>query len=359
MIDPNSSIISTADQRIRSYSPVLPPAQLLSEVPLTAQLAADIHDYRQQVTDILHGKDQRLMVVVGPCSIHDPEAAIDYAKRLKVLSEDLQQQLLVVMRVYFEKPRTTVGWKGLINDPDLDRNFDINKGLKMARQLMLDITQIGLPIGAEFLDLLSPQYIADLVSWGAIGARTTESQGHRELASGVSCPVGFKNGTAGSTNIACDAVLASERSHIFMGIDKHGQCSIVHTKGNSDCHLILRGGKKPNYDAISVNDACKQLESKGLPERVMIDFSHANSLKQHKRQLIVAEDIAMQIHNGDKRIIGVMAESFLEEGNQSLDNLADLKYGVSVTDACMSWQDTENMLRTMLAPAVKTRMTIA
>lgn len=345
------------DTRIRSYKSVIAPEALKEEYPVSDELAKHIEKSRQQVSDILNGKDDRILVVVGPCSIHDKTAAIDYAKKLKPLSDELKKELFVTMRIYFEKPRTTVGWKGLINDPNLDESFDINKGLRTARELMVEINRVGLPISSEFLDLLSPQYTADLVTWGAIGARTTESQGHRELASGLSCPVGFKNGTSGSISIARDALLSSRNSHIFMGINKSGNCSIVQTKGNKDCHLILRGGKKPNYDAVSVDNACKELTDKKLFDRLMIDFSHGNSLKQHKRQLLVAEDVAQQISNGENRIIGVMIESFFKEGNQSID-LENLEYGKSVTDACIGWEDTEEVMRGVLARAVVERRKI-
>ena len=353
-----SILTTTSDQRIDSYTSVISPSVLQQELPANEQIVHLIRRNREAISTVINAKDDRLLVIVGPCSIHDERAAIDYAQKLKQLAEELENDLLIIMRVYFEKPRTTVGWKGLINDPNMDNSFDINRGLRKARDLMLQINAMGLGVASEFLDLLSPQYIADLVSWGAIGARTTESQGHRELASGVSCPVGFKNGTSGSTNIACDAILASKRSHIFMGIDQQGQCSIVKTKGNADCHVILRGGKKPNFDAVSVNKACEELQQKSLPERVMIDFSHANSLKQHKRQLLVADDVSDQISNGDKRIIGVMIESFLHEGNQGMKDLNKLNYGVSVTDACINWEDTVEVLRNKLAIAVSQRRNI-
>jgi 3-deoxy-7-phosphoheptulonate synthase len=352
----NQGFNTTDDLRIDSYTQMIAPKQLINDFPLTLQQTEDILRFREQSKNIIDKKDDRLMVVVGPCSIHDVKSAIDYTKRLKKLADELKDDLYIVMRIYFEKPRTTVGWKGLINDPDLDESFDINKGLKIARQLLLEVNSIGLPSASEFLDLISPQYIADLVSWGAIGARTTESQGHRELSSGLSCPIGFKNGTSGDVGIARDAILSSSRPHIFMSINKAGHCSAVKTKGNAHCHIILRGGKKPNYEAVDVNKACEQLEEKGLQTSIMIDFSHGNSLKQHKRQRLVAEDVAQQISNGDKRITGVMIESFIEEGNQSINaDKEKLVYGQSITDACINWEDTEEILRNILAPAVRQR----
>jgi 3-deoxy-7-phosphoheptulonate synthase len=294
------------------------------------------------------------VVVVGPCSIHDPEAALDYAARLKTLADEVADDILVVMRVYFEKPRTTVGWKGLINDPHLDNSFDVNEGLRRARQLLLDINAVGLPTATEYLDLISPQYIADLISWGAIGARTTESQSHRELASGLSCPVGFKNGTGGNIQIAVDAIGAAQHSHHFLSVTKGGQSAIFETAGNPYCHLILRGGPQPNYDMFSVDDACAMLGKAKLPENLMIDASHANSRKQPERQVSVVEDIATQVERGDRRIVGLMLESFIEAGRQDVVSKDKLVYGQSITDPCMDWAQTVTTLQT-LAKAVQSR----
>ena len=293
-------------------------------------------------------------VIIGPCSIHDPEAAIEYGKRLKVLREELGDRLEVVMRVYFEKPRTTVGWKGLINDPYLDDSFKLNDGLRMGRKLLLDLTDMGMPTASEFLDMITPQYMADLISWGAIGARTTESQVHRELSSGLSCPVGFKNGTDGNIKIATDAIRSAESSHHFLSVTKYGHSAIIETAGNPDCHIILRGGKEPNYSAEHVADINKQLAASGLPQKVMIDFSHANSSKQFQRQLVVAEDVSGQMAKGDNSIFGVMIESHLVEGRQDLVDGKVETYGQSITDACIGWDDTEKVLR-KLADAVTAR----
>ena len=303
---------------------------------------------------MLHGEDDRLVVVVGPCSIHDHAQAMDYAKALKAQADALRSELLVVMRVYFEKPRTTVGWKGYINDPRMDGSFAINEGLEMARALLLDVLSLGLPVGTEFLDLLSPQFISDLVSWGAIGARTTESQSHRQLASGLSCPVGFKNGTDGGVKVASDAILAAQAPHAFMGMTKMGQAAIFETRGNNDCHVILRGGKSPNYGAGDVQAACDLLRSAGLREQVMIDVSHANSSKQHLRQIEVAANVAAQIAGGDTRITGLMIESHLQEGRQDIVPGQPLAHGVSVTDACISMEQTVPVL-VQLAAAVRAR----
>ena len=309
---------------------------------------------RQKIRDIMERKDDRLLVVIGPCSIHDPAAALEYAKRLMVEREKHKGTLEIVMRVYFEKPRTTVGWKGYINDPRLDGSFRINEGLRRARELLLRIAELGVPAGTEFLDLLSPQYLADLIAWGAIGARTTESQSHRQLASGLSCPVGFKNGTDGGVQVAADAVLAARAPHSFMGMTKMGVAAIFETRGNPDTHVILRGGKAPNYDAASVEAACAVLRKAGLPEQVMIDCSHANSAKQHRRQVEVAATIGEQIAAGERRITGVMVESHLHEGRQDLKAGQPLAHGVSITDACIGWGDTEPLLR-QLAAAVRAR----
>lgn len=351
-------IYKTDDVRITGLQEVIPPAELHAEFPLDAQASETIYHTRNALHKILHGEDDRLAVVVGPCSIHDPDAAREYASKLKPLIDELSGDLCMVMRVYFEKPRTTVGWKGLINDPDMDENFNINKGLKLARGLLRDLAVMGVPAGSEFLDLISPQYIADLVSWGAIGARTTESQGHRELASGLSCPIGFKNSTDGGFKIAIDAVHAASRPHVFMSLTKEGHSAIFSTTGNNDCHIILRGGKKPNYDAASVRQAAEQLEKNGLVPQLMVDCSHANSNKDYKRQVDVCRDVASQVENGDQRIIGVMLESHLVEGRQDVIPGQKLTYAQSITDACISWETTEGLLRT-LAAAVQSRRKIA
>ena len=347
----------TDDTRIGAVRPLISPALLLDELPISDEALNVVERARHEISDVLHGRDDRLLVVVGPCSIHDHDQAMDYARLLKKARDEMQGELLLVMRVYFEKPRTTVGWKGYINDPRLDGSFHMNEGLRLARQLLLDVTALGLPAGTEFLDLLSPQYISDLIAWGAIGARTTESQSHRQLASGLSCPVGFKNATDGGIKVAADAVLAARASHAFMGMTKMGAAAIFETRGNDDCHLILRGGKTPNYDAASVQAACEALKSAGLREQVMIDFSHANSSKKFERQIDVGHDVAGQIAGGDARITGVMIESHLQAGRQDLldgQTRADLKPGVSITDACLGWVQTEPLLRE-LAAAVKAR----
>ena len=337
------------DVRIGAVRALVSPAVLLEELPVTAEVESLVERTRQAIGDVLHGRDRRLVIVVGPCSIHDHDAAIAYARRLKPLADELADDLLVVMRVYFEKPRTTVGWKGYINDPRLDGSFRINEGLRRARELLLEISALGLPAGTEFLDLLSPQYLADLIAWGAIGARTTESQSHRQLASGLSCPVGFKNGTDGGVQVAADAVLAAAAPHSFMGMTKMGVAAIFETRGNADGHVILRGGKAPNYDAASVEAACAALRQAGLREQVMVDCSHANSAKQHRRQIDVAADLARQIAGGERRIVGVMVESHLHEGRQDLVPGQPLASGVSITDACIGWHDTEPLLRSLAA----------
>lgn len=347
----------TDDLRIRDITEAEPPKALHARYPVNEQAAETIYTTRQQIHNILYGKDDRLLVIIGPCSIHDVDAARDYAQRLKKQIELYKEDLLIVMRVYFEKPRTTVGWKGLINDPDLNETFKINKGLALARELLLDVNTLGVPAATEFLDLISPQYIADLVSWGAIGARTTESQGHRELASGLSCPVGFKNGTDGSIKIAVDAIRAAMRPHIFMSLTKDGRSAIFSTTGNEDCHVILRGGNQgPNYDEASVLDAVTQLQKAGVQDKLMIDCSHANSNKQYERQLVVAEDITRQLREGKSApyIMGAMVESHLKPGRQDVVPGQPLEYGVSITDACIGWDDSEEVLK-MLAEGVRAR----
>ncbi|WP_426816725.1 3-deoxy-7-phosphoheptulonate synthase AroG [Winslowiella sp. 2C04] len=342
------------DLRIKEIKELLPPVALLEKFPATEKAAETVSRARQAIHNILKNKDDRLLVVIGPCSIHDTEAAKEYGARLLKLREELSDSLEVVMRVYFEKPRTTVGWKGLINDPHMDSSYQINDGLRIARKLLLDINNSGLPAAGEFLDMITPQYMADLMSWGAIGARTTESQVHRELSSGLSCPVGFKNGTDGTIKVAIDAINAASAPHCFLSVTKYGHSAIVETSGNSDCHIILRGGKEPNYSAHHVSAVKTGLEKAGLPAQVMIDFSHANSSKQFQRQMVVAEDVAGQIAGGEQAIMGVMIESHLVEGNQNLESGEPLVYGKSVTDACIGWEDTETVLR-QLAAAVKAR----
>ena len=342
------------DTRIRAVRPLLTPALLEEWLPAPDAAQDLVEASRTALSRVLHGQDDRLVVVVGPCSIHDHDQALDYARRLHAQAERHAGELLVVMRVYFEKPRTTVGWKGYINDPHLDGSFAINEGLELARGLLLDILALGVPVGTEFLDLLSPQFISDLVSWGAIGARTTESQSHRQLASGLSCPVGFKNGTEGSIKVAADAILAARAPHAFMGMTKMGQAAIFETRGNDECHLILRGGRTPNYHAADVAKACAQLGAAGLREQAMIDLSHANSGKLHTRQIEVGADVAAQVAAGDRRIVGVMIESHLEEGRQDIVAGQPLRPGVSVTDACIGAAQTWPLLET-LADAVRAR----
>jgi len=347
----------TNNLRIDGIDEVINPIDLMKDLPITDAAKATVNKARQEIHEIIQGRDDRLLVVVGPCSIHDPKAAREYAQRLSGLQKSLAGELVIVMRVYFEKPRTRIGWKGLINDPDLQGQFNINKGLKIARNLMLDLANEGMPSATEYLDLISPQYISDLVSWAAIGARTTESQGHRELASGVSCPIGFKNGTYGNLNIAIDAIAAASRPHRFLSVTQEGHSAIFSTKGNEDCHIILRGGKDaPNYSAKHVKDATKKLEESKLPPHLMVDLSHANSNKDFRNQPIVALDIAEQISLGSQVICAVMIESHLEEGNQNAEGrkLEDLVYGQSITDACIGWNDTEKVLA-QLADAVKAR----
>lgn len=344
----------TDDVRITGIQEVIPPAELHAEFPLDDIASETVFRHRAIIHNILHGQDDRLVVIVGPCSIHDVKAARDYANRLKPLIDELADDLCIIMRVYFEKPRTTVGWKGLINDPDMDESFHINKGLRIARSLLLDLNREGVPAATEFLDLISPQYVADLVSWGAIGARTTESQGHRELASGLSCPIGFKNSTDGGFKIAVDAVQAASHPHVFMSLTKDGHSGIFSTTGNDDCHVILRGGKQPNYDSASIQQAAEQLEKSGLQPNLMVDCSHANSNKDYQRQAEVCRDVANQLRNGEKRIMGVMLESNLVEGRQDVVPGQELVYGKSITDACVNWETTDILLRE-LANAVRAR----
>lgn len=344
----------TDNLRIREIRELSTPQEIQNEFPISEAAAKTVFETRLQIHEMLEGRDDRLLVIVGPCSIHDPKAALEYAARLKPVSDSLRNELCIVMRVYFEKPRTTVGWKGLINDPNLDDSFEINKGLRLARKLLLDLAERGLPAGTEFLDLISPQYFSDLISWGAIGARTTESQGHRELASGLSCPIGFKNGTDGTVQIAVDAIRAAKNPHCFLGVTQQGHSAIVRTAGNSDCHVILRGGKQPNYDAASVDDTSAMLEKAGLMPRIMIDTSHANSRKIYERQIDVGHDVARQIAGGDKRIFGIMTESHLVGGRQDVKPDQELTYGQSITDACISWDDTKPLLE-HFADAVRKR----
>ncbi|MCB5362892.1 3-deoxy-7-phosphoheptulonate synthase AroG [Pusillimonas sp. CC-YST705] len=346
---------NTDDLRIREIKELSPPSHVMRELSSTVQSSETVYRARRAIHDVLHDQDDRLVVVIGPCSIHNVEAGLEYARRLKSERERFADDLEIVMRVYFEKPRTTVGWKGLINDPGLDGSFNINQGLRIARQLLLDINDMGLPAGCEFLDMITPQYIADLVSWGAIGARTTESQVHRELSSGLSCPVGFKNGTDGNVRIAVDAIKAASQPHHFLSVTKGGHSAIVSTVGNEDCHIILRGGSKaPNYDAASVEAASQTLEKAGLRPRIMVDASHANSNKDYTRQPEVLADVAGQIAQGDKRIFGVMVESHLVGGRQDLVEGQPLTYGQSITDGCIDWETSVAVLEN-LAQAVRAR----
>ncbi|MDA0790040.1 MAG: 3-deoxy-7-phosphoheptulonate synthase [Proteobacteria bacterium] len=347
----------TDDLRIADTMELISPQELISELPVSETASTIVTQARQTMHNILTGEDDRLLVIVGPCSIHDPKAAREYATRLKTVSDQLKKDLFIVMRVYFEKPRTTVGWKGLINDPDLNDTFQINKGLHLARHLLLDLGNMGIPCGTEYLDLISPQYLADLISWGAIGARTTESQTHRELASGLSCPVGFKNATDGDIQVAIDAIKSASQSHHFLSVTKGGHSAIFKTSGNEDCHIILRGGHHPNYDMFSVEDASEMLVQAGLPVRIMIDASHANSRKVPARQIDVARDIATQVTRGNT-IFGIMLESHLVAGRQNVVAGVPLTYGQSITDACIGWEDTEVVLNE-LARASGVRRTAA
>jgi len=346
---------NTDDLRICETKDVVAPIQVHDEIPMTEAAADTILKARAAIHKILVGEDDRLLVIIGPCSIHDPKAAVEYASKLKSVSDRLQDDLVIVMRVYFEKPRTTVGWKGLINDPDLNSSFNINKGLRLARQVLLDVNNLGMPAATEYLDLITPQYVSDLISWGAIGARTTESQVHRELASGLSCPVGFKNATDGGVKIAIDAINAAMSPHHFLSLTKEGRSAIFSTRGNEDAHIILRGGKdRPNYDEVSVDQVAEGLEAGGLRPNIMIDFSHANCQKKFERQMHVAQDVASQIANGDVRIIGAMVESHLVEGRQNVEGDKPLVYGQSITDPCLGWDDSIKLLNE-LAVAVQQR----
>jgi 3-deoxy-7-phosphoheptulonate synthase len=348
----------TDDVRIEQGDELLAPMQVMRELAATERSEETTFGARKAVHDILRGADDRLLVVVGPCSIHDYAAAIDYAGRLKAERERLKADLAIVMRVYFEKPRTTVGWKGFINDPRLDETFDMNEGIRLARKLLLEINLLGVPCGTEFLDLISPQYIADLIAWGAIGARTTESQSHRQLASGLSCPVGFKNGTDGNVRIAVDAIKAAASRHHFISVTKSGHVAVFKTSGNEDCHVILRGGKVPNFEAPSVAAACAELASAGLRQNLMVDFSHANSSKDYRRQAEVGSAVAAQIGTGERRIVGVMVESHINPGRQDLVPGKPLEYGVSITDACLGWPETVKLLD-VLADGVRRRRVAA
>jgi 3-deoxy-7-phosphoheptulonate synthase len=344
----------TDDLRIAETKELVAPRELTEQIPVSEQASQTVHAARQGIQDILRERDDRLVTVVGPCSIHDPQAAMEYAQLLEGVARRLAGDLLVVMRVYFEKPRTTVGWKGLINDPLLDGSFEINRGLALARRLLADLAEMGLPAGTEYLDLISPQYVADLIAWGAIGARTTESQGHRDLASGLSCPVGFKNGTNGNMQIAVDAIASASHPHHFLSVTKDGNSAIFATRGNADCHMILRGGTHPNYDAAGVDDAARLLHRAGQPTRIMIDCSHANSRKIPERQVDVAHGVMHQVARGDRRIFGVMLESHLVAGRQDVIPGKPLVHGQSITDACIDWETTEPLL-VKLAEAVRQR----
>ena len=351
---PTYEKLATDDVRIREIKPLITPIELLASLKESAASTHNILATRAAIHQILHGNDDRLLVIVGPCSIHDPKAGLEYANRLLQVRQQLSQDLLIVMRVYFEKPRTTVGWKGLINDPHLDGSYDINQGLQKARKFLLDVNELGMPAAMEFLDTITPQYTADLVSWGAIGARTTESQVHRELSSGLSCPVGFKNGTDGNTRVAIDAIKTAQSPHHFLSFTKEGNAAIFSTNGNDDCHIILRGGKVPNYDASHVDAACKQLADARLAQKLMVDCSHGNSEKQYQKQIEVAANLSAQIEAGDQRLMGVMLESHLVEGRQDHAPGCDLVYGQSITDGCLGWDDTVQAL-TLLAKAVSDR----
>ena len=349
----------TDDLRIKEIKELAAPAQVLGDFPITPKAARTVYETRRAIHRILHGADDRLLVITGPCSIHDVKAGKEYAAKLSEAKNRWADDLLIVMRVYFEKPRTTVGWKGLINDPNLAGSFRINEGVRVARQLLLELNEAGMPAGSEFLDMITPQYIADLVSWGAIGARTTESQVHRELASGLSCPVGFKNGTDGNVRIAMDAIRAAQAPHNFLSVTKDGRSAIVSTTGNEDCHVILRGGRQPNYDAANVNAAAKSLAEAGIPARIMIDCSHGNSGKEPAQQLAVGKNVAEQVAAGDARIVGLMVESHLKGGRQDLIPGKTLVYGQSITDACIGWEDTRSLIDALADAARQRRVKAA
>jgi len=359
MPDSSTNTENTDDLRVRDIRELTPPEEILRQFPLSARAKAVVVGARQDIHHILHGADDRLVVIIGPCSIHDVKAAHEYGGRLLELRHRFGDSIVVLMRVYFEKPRTTVGWKGLINDPGLDGTYRINDGLKMARQLLVELNDTGLPVACEFLDMASPQFISDLVAWGAIGARTTESQVHREMASGLSCAVGFKNGTDGNVRIAVDAIRAARAPHNFIGVTKAGHCAIVTTSGNPDCHIVLRGGKLPNYDAASVEAACKTLGEAGLPQNLMIDLSHANSSKQFEKQIDAGNDVAQQIAAGDTRIVGVMAESHLLAGRQDHVPGKPLVYGQSITDGCIGWEDSQRLLEQLAEAVTQRRLRLA
>ena len=357
---PTTAAPATDNLRIKSIRAVAAPSQVQAELPITEAAARTVEVTRREIQDVLAGRDDRLLVIVGPCSIHDPKAALEYAEKLKAIRPQLAKHLLIVMRVYFEKPRTTVGWKGLINDPHLDDSYDIDTGLRMARRLLLQLNADGMPAGVEFLDILTPQYMSDLVSWGAIGARTTESQLHREMASGLSCPVGFKNGTDGSVKVAVDAVQSARAPHRFLSATQDGQISIFETVGNPDSHVILRGGSTgTNYDVKSVDAAAAAMTKAGMRPAVMVDFSHANSRKQHRLQIEVGQDVAGQLAAGSDKIIGVMIESHLVEGRQDIGPRDAMVYGQSVTDACLAWDDTADVLRTLAGGVAARRERLA
>ncbi|KAG7397783.1 hypothetical protein PHYBOEH_000237 [Phytophthora boehmeriae] len=360
-VEPAAKRQRLEDRNVLAIKPLVPPACVLEELPVTPEVHELVDATRDAVSRILHGQDDRLVVIVGPCSIHDVKAAMDYAQRLKTLADELSGELLVIMRTYFEKPRTTIGWKGLINDPDLNQSFNINKGIRIARKLLLDVNALGLPVSLEFLDTISPQFTSDLISWGAIGARTTESQLHRELSSGLSMPVGFKNGTGGNAKVAVDAAVASSQPHNFLGLNEHGLVSIVRTRGNKDCHVILRGGSSgPNYEEKFINEAAEQLVKAKQPSKIMVDCSHGNSRKLHSNQPKVASYISGIVAEGNTNVLGVMIESNIVEGNQSLgDDPSKLVYGKSITDACINWDDTVTVLKELAAAVTKRRKNAA
>jgi len=345
----------TDDIRISGMQELLPPERLMEEQPISESSSKLVFESRNKISEIINQNDDRLIVVVGPCSIHDPDAALDYAENLLEASKVYEEALQIIMRVYFEKPRTTVGWKGLINDPDLDNSFNINKGISLARQLLRDLNDLGVCAGTEFLDVITPQYLADLVSWGAIGARTTESQVHRELASGMSCPIGFKNTTDGDVKVAVDALKSAKMPHMFLSVTKEGRSAVFSSAGNEDCHVILRGGKEPNYGSESIEDTANLLTESGLKASMMVDMSHGNSSKQHKKQIEVCNSICSQLLTGERRITGVMIESNLVEGNQSITKKQDLVYGQSITDACLSWEDTRGCLESLSEAVIERR----